>query len=58
MPPMFIRPSWYQDYWLTEPPARSLIAALWIEWKTSAHQSGIWLTTWAEMARCRAKRRT
>jgi hypothetical protein len=45
MPPMFIRPSWYQDYWLTEPPPRSLIAALWIGSKTSARQSGVWLAS-------------
>jgi hypothetical protein len=58
MPPMFVRPSWYQDYRLTEPPPRSLIAAPWIGWKTSARQSGIWLTTCAEVARRHAKQRT
>jgi hypothetical protein len=58
MPPLFVRPSWYQDYWLTEPPPRSLIAALWIGSKTSARQSGVWLASWAELARCHAKQRT
>jgi hypothetical protein len=28
MPPTLVRPSWYEDYWLTEPaPRRSLISA-------------------------------